>query len=99
MTVTTTQATGDNTTTFVPGRTDVSVASNDDVVELGEVSYAAEASLSAVCRLNKCVALTGGYQALWLDNLRLADKAFFERNTESDNLIFQGWHVGIECRR
>jgi Putative beta barrel porin-7 (BBP7) len=99
MTVTTTQAIADNTSTLFPGRTDISTASNNDVTELGEISYAAEASLSAVCRLNKCVALTGGYQYLWLDNLRLADKAYFERNTDGDNLLFQGWHVGIECRR
>jgi hypothetical protein len=99
MTVTTTQTIADNTVTLVPGRTDTSIASNNDVTELGEVAYEAEASLSAVCQLNKCVALTGGYQFLWLDNLRLADKAYFERNTDGDNLLFQGWHVGIECRR
>jgi hypothetical protein len=99
MTVTATQTIADNTATLAPGRTDIAITSNNDVVELGEVAYAAEASLSAVCQLNKCVALTGGYQFLWLDNLRLADKAYFERNTEGDNLLFQGWHVGVECRR
>jgi Putative beta barrel porin-7 (BBP7) len=99
MTTTTTQVIGDNTTTFVPGRTDISISSNNDIVELGEVSYAAEASLSAVCQLNKCVALRGGYQFMWIDNLRLADKAYFERNTDGDSLLFSGWHVGIECRR
>jgi Putative beta barrel porin-7 (BBP7) len=99
MTVSTTQVIGDNTATSVPGRTDFTFTSNNDVVEFSEISYVGEASLSAVCQLNKCVALRGGYQFMWIDNLRLADDAFLGHNTNGESLVFQGWHVGIECRR
>jgi hypothetical protein len=67
------------------------------------VAYVAEASLAAVCQLNKCVALRGGYQILWIDNLHLAENAYLTSpsvtDNQNDNILFHGWYVGIECHR
>jgi hypothetical protein len=84
-------------------RTDFSDVVNNDVSELSEISYIAEASLSGVCRLNKCWALRAGYQALWITDLHLAEDAFLNGSIdvgmESRDLFFHGWHAGVEHRR
>jgi hypothetical protein len=97
----TTQVIADDTSTVTvnEARVDFSNAVNNDVRELSEIAYSAEASLSAVCRLNKCWALRGGYQVLWIANVHLAEDAYLEGETEARDLLFHGWHAGIECRR
>jgi hypothetical protein len=99
--VTTKQVIGDDTDTLDEneGRTDVSNATNMDVAELSDVAYMAEASLTGVCRLNKCVALRGGYQFVWIQGLRLAENAYLGADLPERSLTFQGWHVGVEYRR
>jgi hypothetical protein len=101
MGVFTTQTFADNTrsTGVGDGRTDTSNVINNDARDLSEISYVSEASLTGVCRLNKCWALRGGYQFLWIDNLHLAEAAFLGNPEQSDSLFFHGWHAGIECRR
>lgn len=97
----TTQQTADDTSTtgFNESRTDVSNTVNNDVRELSEISYTTEASLSAVCRLNKCWALRAGYQVLWITDVHLAEDAYLNGETVGRDLLFHGWHAGIECRR
>jgi hypothetical protein len=97
----TTQVFADNTNTtdFDEARIDFSDAVNVDAREYDEISYTAEASLSGILRLNKCWALRGGYQVLWIGNVQLAEDAYLGNENETDNLIFHGWHFGIECRR
>lgn len=97
----TTQVFADNTNTpnIDESRIDFSNTVNSDVRELSEIAYVAEASLSGVCRLNKCWALRAGYQVLWINNLHLAQDAFLTGDTEGNSLFFHGWHAGIECRR
>jgi hypothetical protein len=99
MSLTTTQVIGYNTTTDTAGRSDVAQATNNDVAELSDVAYIAEASLTGVCRLNKCVALRGGYQMLWIQGVRLAENAYLGADLPERRLTFQGWHVGVEYRR
>jgi hypothetical protein len=72
---------------------------NNDVRELSEISYIGEASLSGVCRLNKCWALRAGYQALWITDLHIAEDAYLNNGIESRDLFFHGWHAGVEHRR
>lgn len=98
---TTTQIIADNTSTpsvneFLDS---TATTTNRDISEQTEVAYVAEASLSAVCQLNRCVALRGGYQILWIDNLHLAENAYLGLPDNNDNLLFHGWHFGIECHR
>lgn len=100
MSTTTTQVFADDLSTTVnESRTDVVRSVNNDKSDLSEISYVTEASLSGVCRLNKCWALRGGYQILWIDNVHLADAAFLGNSNSNDDLFFQGWHAGVECRR
>jgi hypothetical protein len=88
-----------STTAIDEERVDVSTATNDDGRDLSEISYSSEATLSAVCRLNKCWALRGGYQVLWIANIQQADAAYLGDENTTNALLFHGWHAGIECRR
>jgi hypothetical protein len=101
MVVQTTQVVGDDTstTTFNEGRTDHSDIVNNDARDFAEVSYEAEASLTGVCRLNKCWALRTGYQVMWMNHIHTADAAFLGTGDFSRDLLFFGWHAGLECRR
>jgi len=64
-----------------------------------DIAYVAEASLTGVCRLNRCCALRGGYQFLWIDGVHIAQDAFTNQDLGGHDFLLQGWHVGIECRR
>ena len=68
MGVFTTQTFADNTrsTGTNDARVDESNIVNNDAREYAEISYMTEASLTAVCRLNKCWASAAGYQACGL---------------------------------
>ena len=98
---TTTQIVADNTSTPAVNefQDNTATTTNRDISEQTEVAYVAEASLSAVCQLNRCVALRGGYQVLWIDNLHLAENAYLGLPDNNDSLVFHGWHFGIECHR
>jgi hypothetical protein len=96
----TTQLIADNLTTPADeSRFDVANSVNKDKSDLNEISYVGEASISGVCRLNKCWAMRAGYQVLWIKDLHLADAAFLGDPQQTDDLLFHGWHAGIECRR
>jgi hypothetical protein len=101
MSVTTTQFTNDDTTTPATdeSRVDVSTSSNLDISNPSEVATIGEASLTGVYRLNRCWALRGGYQVLWLSGISTAQDAFLNTGVETRDLLFHGCHFGIECRR
>jgi hypothetical protein len=80
-------------------RIDFADVANNDVRELSEISYISEASISGVCRLNKCWAVRAGYQAMWITNVHLAEDAFLGSDLEGRSLFFHGWHAGVEHRR
>jgi hypothetical protein len=77
----------------------VSTSSNIASSEPTDVAYLAEASITAICRLNKSVALRGGYQMFWIDGLALAEDAYLDRPLGRHDFLMQGWHVGLEYRR
>jgi hypothetical protein len=97
----TTNEYADNTATlaFDESRIDFSDTANNDIREYSEISYISEASISGVCRLNRCWALRAGYQALWINNVRLAEDAYLGTDLEGRSLFFHGWHAGVEHRR
>jgi len=97
----TTQQIADDTTSpdENEARTDIANSTNVDKSDLSEIAYVTEASITGVCRLNKCWAMRAGYQVLWIDNVHLADAAFLGNTEQSDSLLFHGWHAGFECRR
>jgi hypothetical protein len=102
-----TQFTADNTLTPVdpmdPAIDESSVTVSDNsgltIAERSDVAFAGEASLTGVCRLNKCWACRVGYQVLWIDGVQLAEDAYLGTGLESRALLFHGWHAGVECRR
>jgi hypothetical protein len=69
------------------------------IVEQSNIAYVGEASLTAVCRLNRCWAGRAGYQVLFIDGISLASDAYLNTGVTDRSLIFHGWHAGIECRR
>jgi hypothetical protein len=79
--------------------TSVSTAGNLNIIEESNVAFMGEASLTAVCRLNKCWACRAGYQVLYIDGLHLAEDAYLDTGVGERSLIFHGWHAGVECRR
>ncbi len=97
----TTQFVADDTSTtgFNEARVDTSVARNNDGRDLDEISYHAEASLMGICRLNKCWALRGGYEMLWINQVHLADSAYLGNPQATTDLFLHGWRFGVECRR
>ncbi len=101
MGVFTTQTFADNTRSVAvdDSRVDVSNITNTDNRNYSEISYEAEASLTAVCRLNKCWAMRAGYEVLWINHLHLADQAYLGDPGADNDLLFHGWHAGLECRR
>lgn len=66
--------------------------------ERTEMSFAAEASLTLVWKINRCCALRSGYEVLAINGLELADDAFLG-NVETRDLIFHGAFAGFEYRR
>ena len=95
----TTQTFADNTRISGGSRVDDSKIVNNDTRDISEIYYMTEASVTAVCRLNKCWALRGGYQFMWMDHIHTADQAFLGNPNADSDLMFQGWHAGLECRR
>jgi hypothetical protein len=108
----TTQEYGDNVNTPLAGvppaggtanldesRLDFADVVNNDVREYDEISYVTEASISGVCRINKCWALRAGYQAMFINNVHLAEDAYLGNDLEGRSLFFHGWHAGVEHRR
>jgi hypothetical protein len=98
--VSTNQMTGDDSgTNGDQSSTSTFDVYNRQVTDLTEISYLSEGSVSVVCRLNRCCALTGGYQAMWIQHLHLADDAFLGTGVETRGLFYHGWHAGLEYRR
>jgi hypothetical protein len=89
----------DSTENLVESRLDFSDVVNNDVREYDEISYVTEASISGVCRINKCWALKAGYQAMFISNVHLAEDAYLGNDLEARSLFFHGWHAGVEHRR
>jgi hypothetical protein len=71
----------------------------DRHVEFNDVAFVGEASLTAVARLHRCLALRGGYQVLYVDGITTAQDAFFIPANLTDSLVYHGAHVGLEYRR
>lgn len=71
----------------------------DSRVEFNDVAFLGELALTAVARLNRCLALRGGYQVLFVDGVTTAEDAFLIPANRTDTLVYHGAHVGLEYRR
>jgi hypothetical protein len=65
------------------------------------IALAGEAEIALVCKLNRCLALRSGYQAIVIDGVELADDAFinFDSNPERETRFYHGFFGGLEYRR
>lgn len=65
------------------------------------MALAGEAEIALVCKLNRCLALRSGYQAMVIDGVELADDAFinFDQNPERETRFYHGFFGGVEYRR
>ncbi|TWT86944.1 hypothetical protein Mal64_37740 [Pseudobythopirellula maris] len=63
------------------------------------VAFAGEASIAAVLQLNRCTSLRGGYQAMYIDGVELAEDAWLTASPRERDLLLHGWFAGLEYRR
>lgn len=65
------------------------------------MALAGEAEIAVVCKLNRCLAVRSGYQALVIDGVELADDAFinFDSNPDRETRFYHGFFGGLEYRR
>ncbi|MGI9458050.1 MAG: hypothetical protein ACR2NU_15905 [Aeoliella sp.] len=66
--------------------------------ERTEASFAGEAAVTLVWKVNRCCALRSGYEVLILNGVELGDDAFLG-NVQSRDLVFHGFFAGFEYRR
>jgi hypothetical protein len=64
-----------------------------------EVAFLGEAGLTVVTRLNRCVALRGGYQILGVTNVGQGLDGYFASGFNGDALVLHGLHFGLEYER
>jgi hypothetical protein len=67
--------------------------------DFSDVAFIGEAGVSAIVRLNRCVALRGGYQILAVDGVGEGLDAFFVPGLEGTTLVYHGMSFGLEYQR
>jgi hypothetical protein len=79
-------------------RTITTRTGNTVKVESTEAAFIGEASASIVWKLNRCCALRGGYEAMYLHGVHMGDDAFMGRD-ERETTLIHGIFAGLEYRR
>jgi hypothetical protein len=77
----------------------VGSARTDAVGRFTEMAFVGEAGLNAIVRINRCLALRAGYQAMVLDRVGQALDASLAPGLNPQNVVFQGARFGVEYRR
>jgi hypothetical protein len=67
--------------------------------EFSELAFVGEAGVTGVLRLNRCVALRGGYQFLAVNGVTQAIDAYFIPGMDSSTLVYHGLRFGVEYQR
>lgn len=67
--------------------------------EFSELAFVGEAGVTGVLRLNRCVALRGGYQVLAVNGVTQAIDAYFTPGMDSSTLVYHGLRFGVEYQR
>jgi hypothetical protein len=67
--------------------------------DFNEMAFVGEAGLTSVIRVNRCVALRGGYQAMVINGIGEGLDAFFFPGIEPETVVFHGARFGIEYQR
>jgi hypothetical protein len=96
----TTVVNGDDLST--PGNEFSSVTSEVSTTtqqEFSELAFVGELGLTGVFRLNRCVALRGGYQVLAVNGVGQGIDAMLAPGLDPTTLVYHGGHFGIEYVR
>lgn len=98
---TTTIVTGDDLTTptVIEGSQVVTVNQFGETRNFSDVSFLGEVGVTAVFRLNRCVAIRGGYQVLVMDGVGEGIDAFFEPGLAGSTVVYHGARFGFEYQR
>jgi hypothetical protein len=67
--------------------------------EISDVAFVGEAGLSIVLRINRCLALRSGYQAMALNGVGEALDSSLVAGLNEDTLIYHGARFGVEYQR
>jgi hypothetical protein len=90
---------GENDVTLAPGSTAVNYTQFGTTRNYSDIAFVGEAGINAVVRVNQCVALRAGYQALVMDGVGEGIDAFFEPGLNGSTVLYHGARFGVEYQR
>ena len=94
-----TLVTGPNDVTLAPAFTSSSFTQFGTSQNFSDISFVGEVGVTAVFRLNSCVAIRGGYQALVMDGVGTGLDAYFEPGLNGTTVLYHGARFGVEYQR
>ena len=94
-----TLVTGSNDVTLAPGSTSSSFTQFGTSQTFSDISFIGEVGITGVLRINQCVAIRGGYQALVMDGVGTGLDAYFEPGLTGETVLYHGARFGIEYQR
>jgi hypothetical protein len=83
----------------VDGSTNVTFTQFGNSRDFSDIAFVGEVGITGVVRLNQCVAIRGGYQALVMDGVGEGIDAFFEPGLNGSTVLYHGARFGLEYQR
>ncbi|MBA4104792.1 MAG: hypothetical protein C0485_03460 [Pirellula sp.] len=97
---TTTIVTGDDTgPPVVDGSTSVNYTQFGTSQTFSDITFVGEVGITGVFRVNRCMAIRGGYQALVMDGVGEGIDAYFEEGLNGSTVLYHGARFGFEYQR
>jgi hypothetical protein len=97
---TTTIITADQTgPPVVEGSTNVNYTQFGNSQTFSDISFIGEVGITGVFRINQCVAIRGGYQALVMDGVGTGLDAYLGPGLTGDTVLYHGARFGFEYQR
>jgi len=90
---------GSNGSPVSSGSTNVNFVQFGTSRDFSDIAFVGEVGVNAVFRVNQCVALRGGYQALVMDGVGEGIDAFFEPGLNGSTVLYHGARFGVEYQR
>lgn len=94
-----TLVTGPNNVTLAQATTSSSFTQFGTSQTFSEIAFLGEVGVTAVFRINQCVAIRGGYQALVMDGVGTGLDAYFEPGLNGTSVLYHGARFGFEYQR
>jgi hypothetical protein len=90
---------GTNGSPVTSGSTAVNFTQFGNSRNFSDIAFVGEVGITAVFRVNRCVAVRGGYQALVMDGVGEGIDAFFEPGLNGSTVLYHGARFGVEYQR